>query len=107
MTEAEWLACDDPFTIMLESLGGKVSERKIRLFAVACCRVMDRRGNVSGLSIVDLAERVADGLLPRNEATSRASSIRRLIWDDRALVDRVSGLTRMFGGQALSWRHVP
>jgi hypothetical protein len=35
MTEDEWLACNDP-TPMLEFLRAKVSDRKLRLFSLAC-----------------------------------------------------------------------
>ena len=37
MNERDWSACTDP-TVMLNHLRGRASERKLRLFAVACCR---------------------------------------------------------------------
>src|SRR5262245_16825017 len=60
MTEAEWLACDDPRWI-LEHLRGKASARKMRLLAVACCRriyhvLTDPRSR----HLVDLIEQTAD-----------------------------------------------
>jgi hypothetical protein len=66
MTETEWLACGEPAP-MLECLGGgKASDRKLRLFAAACCHAVmhlmtDRRSYRAG----KLAERLADGLACR------------------------------------------
>jgi hypothetical protein len=61
MTEREWLACADP-TPMLEFLGGRASDRKLRLFAVACCRrIWSRLPSPSSRRAVEAVESHADG----------------------------------------------
>src|SRR5258708_4549933 len=60
MTEVEWLTCSNP-TLMVELLRRRVSERKARLHACACCRRrmrpdLDRRG----WQAVEVAERYAE-----------------------------------------------
>jgi hypothetical protein len=68
MTEAEWLACADP-NPMLEFLRGKASDRKLRLFACACCRRLRGLfpGQVTGRGAIPVAERFADGLVTKAE----------------------------------------
>jgi hypothetical protein len=72
MTEAEWLTCVDPGPL-LTAQRGQVTDRKARLFAVACCRriesfLVDPRA-VEALAV---AERFADG-----EATDEQRSAAR------------------------------
>jgi hypothetical protein len=78
MTEAEWLACSDP-TPMLEFLNRKVSDRKLRLFAVACCRrawhlLTDARGQRA----VCIVERYSDGEASDEEL--RLANVAALDW---------------------------
>jgi hypothetical protein len=62
MTEQEWLARTKP-TSMLRFLRGKASDRKLRLFAVACCgRSCDCLPKKWRGKTVGVAEREADGV---------------------------------------------
>jgi len=69
MTEQEWLASVEPGG-MLRFLRDYASDRKLRLFACACCRhiwhfLTDRRCRAA----VEQAERYADGQASKNDLT--------------------------------------
>jgi hypothetical protein len=66
MTEEEWLKCGAPIP-MLEFLRRKASDRKLRLFAVACCcNAVVEATPKCGELLQDLrvVEQIAEGLLP-------------------------------------------
>src|SRR5690348_5904214 len=63
MTEAEWMSATDPKP-MLDSLGGQASERKLRLFAVACFRPFSHLcTDVRSQHAFKTAEEYADGVV--------------------------------------------
>jgi len=68
MTETEWLGCTDPEP-MLTFLRGKASDRKLRLFAVACCRRIWHLLDGWSQNAVDVAERHIDGLVSNTALT--------------------------------------
>jgi len=79
MIEQAWLQCNDPYE-MLESLRGRSSDRKSRLFAVACCRrVWNRIPCLEGKRAVEVGEAFADGLAsgPELEAAGEAARLAR------------------------------
>jgi hypothetical protein len=77
MTEAEWLKCKEPGP-MLDFLGYRASERKLRLFAAACCRrVWHLLTHQESKESVEALEQYADGLLPSlTNAWVAASDVR-------------------------------
>jgi hypothetical protein len=66
MTEQEWLASTDPRE-MFEFLRGKAGDRKVRLFAVACCLgVCNSLKHDEFRKAVEAAEKFADGLVDQD-----------------------------------------
>jgi hypothetical protein len=97
VTEQEWLASDDPEP-MLEHLQGRVSERKLLLFAVACCRriwplLRDERSRNS----VTAAERWADGLCSPEEGLDARNRAIQAYDADRVAVRRAAMSIWLFG----------
>ncbi len=63
MTEVEWLAASDP-TPMLAFLKSKASDRKLRLFAVSCCRrLWHLLDDDYGRPALESCEQCAEGLM--------------------------------------------
>ena len=104
MTEQEWLECADLPT-MLETLQGKASQRKMRLFAVACCRqiwhlLKDERFRQA----VEIAENFADGLATAKECEEASKTASALAgeWAMGPGLLRLDGSAR-FAGLASAW----
>jgi hypothetical protein len=69
---------------MLEFLRGKTSERKLRLFACACCRrIWHIMPDEHCRGAVEVAERYADGIASESELRSATQEV----WDSRGDLD--------------------
>jgi hypothetical protein len=77
MTEAEWLSATDP-TSALKSLRGTVSDRKLRLFAVACGRAISHYFPTQAYhDVITFAESFADGIATRRQLEERWREVSR------------------------------
>jgi hypothetical protein len=81
ITEADWLSFTQPIT-MLDLLRGKASDRKLRLFAIGCCRriwphIVDERSRRA----VELSALDVDGLVSAEERVAAAQAAAQALTD--------------------------
>jgi hypothetical protein len=97
MTEAEWLGLTDPATLLLY-MRGQSSDRKLRLFACACCRrVWHLLKDVRSQQAIEATEQFADGRISAQElADAEAGAwdavndlLDRMLRTDRAARPRI------------------
>lgn len=82
MNEQEFLASADP-AAMLAHVRGKVSDRKLRLFACSCCRaVWGHLTDPRNRNAVEVAERYADGLAMPDEVLVARAAAERVYYGD-------------------------
>src|SRR5262249_9656243 len=68
MTESEWLQCSEPYK-MLHVVKDIGSDRKLRLFAGACCRqAWERLDDNTCKSSVEMVEKFCEGTITNTEA---------------------------------------
>jgi hypothetical protein len=92
MTEAEWLAGTQT-SQMLKFLGDQTSERKLRLFAVGCCRrIWHSLPNEQSRRTVEIAERYADGMATAEELMAAREQV--LDWYDLLERQDFEGIAR-------------
>ena len=72
MTEAEWLACGDPIPLMDLLSDRAPSERKLRLFACACCRRFEQRMTDLDHAMVAAIGHYAEGLITHEQIYDHA-----------------------------------
>src|SRR5436305_1514531 len=78
MTETTWKRGHDRRE-MLQFLHDRVSERKFRLFAIACCRRQwDLFPPVPHRQVIKAAEQLADGIGTHEELLAMAEPLRRV-----------------------------
>jgi hypothetical protein len=87
MTEAEWLASEDPEPMLRKVLlSSTTGRRKSRLFGCAACRRVRPLMDVCCRRAVDASERYADGLVPERELDLLSQAVfdkfADAIWDE-------------------------
>jgi hypothetical protein len=79
MDEREWLGCTDPKP-MLEYVGGKEADPRVRLFLLACCRRLSRLLTPGTLENLDALDRCWDPLQLDDIALQASYDAERAEW---------------------------
>jgi hypothetical protein len=86
MTEAEWLACDDPAE-MLKFLQGNTSERKLRVLSVACFRRLERLlPDPRQHQAIEVLEKMAQGEATRSDRVAAGRNARQACFEFPSLM---------------------
>jgi hypothetical protein len=78
LTESEWLAARDP-RVLFRQVQHTAGDRKVRLFACACCRLVWPRLAAASRTAVETAERFADGETTRSALTRKQNEAWELV----------------------------
>src|SRR5262245_44046741 len=80
MTEADWLACENPM-LLFELVRTRDRKRKHQPYGCACCRrSLGRPLDDLARRAVEIAERHADGYAPRSELLRAERSSHSACW---------------------------
>jgi hypothetical protein len=100
VTDQEWLKCTDR-RLLMEFVITKASNRKRRLFAVACCHQLLHLDEMRLVSnAIDAAERCADGLADADEVMAAEKAVKDL-WLKAKYTE--SGTILQLCCQAVGW----
>jgi hypothetical protein len=81
VTEAEWLSSNDP-KALVAFVSGRVSDRKLRLFAAACCRDVWRMLKAAcARRSVEVGEAYADGAISPQDAHTASLAAWQWFWN--------------------------
>src|SRR5262245_18832884 len=98
MTEAEFLAWTDPYLI-LNGLRGRISGRKLRLLALACCRPFwDLFSDWRCRRAIEVAELFADGRVTLEDLSAARVAVK--VGRKRAISSLAQAVTRESGSSS-------